>query len=55
MGSELDLSRKTSIFNEILDNCGQVFITTMDIPEIDKMNTKIFKVTNGEFSEFILD
>jgi DNA replication and repair protein RecF len=54
MGSELDLSRKTNIFNKILDNSGQVFITTMDIPEINNYNTKIFAVNNGNFSEFIL-
>ncbi|MDA3904308.1 MAG: DNA replication and repair protein RecF [Desulfuromusa sp.] len=55
MGSELDSSRKHNIFNKILDNSGQVFITTMDIPPIDKSNTKIFEVKNGEFTEFLFN
>jgi len=55
MGSELDLSRKTSFFYKILENSGQVFITTMDIPNIKDENIKIFKVNNGNFSEFILE
>ena len=53
MGSELDLSRKTNIFNKILENSGQVFITTTDIPSINSDDYKIFKVSNGNFSEFI--
>ena len=55
MGSELDSSRKTSIFNRILKNSGQVFITTMDIPDIAKSESTIFKVVNGDFSEFIFN
>jgi len=55
MGSELDSSRKTNIFNRILDDSGQVFITTMDIPDTDKNKTKIFEVDNGDFSEFIFN
>ncbi|MCF6266390.1 MAG: DNA replication and repair protein RecF [Desulfuromusa sp.] len=55
MGSELDSSRKTNIFNKILDNSGQVFITTMDIPDIDKSRAKIFEVNNGVISEFIFN
>jgi DNA replication and repair protein RecF len=55
MGSELDLSRKTSFFYKILENSGQVFITTMDIPDIANKDIKIFKVDNGNFSEFILE
>ena len=53
MGSELDSYRKTNIFNRILNNSGQVFITTMDIPEINKDKTTIFEVVDGHFSEFI--
>ena len=53
MGGELDSYRKTNIFNKILNNSGQVFITTMDIPDIDKKETTIFEVVNGNFSEFI--
>lgn len=55
MGSELDLSRKTSFFYKILENSGQVFITTMDIPDIKNKDIKIFKVDKGNFSEFILE
>lgn len=51
MGSELDLCRRDELFNKILENSGQVFITTMTIPDIDKKETKIFEVNNGEFSE----
>jgi len=53
MGSELDLCRKKNIFNKILDNSGQVFITTMDIPDINKNETTMFEVIDGHFSEFI--
>ncbi len=55
MGSELDFSRKTNIFNKILNNSGQVFITTMDVPDIDKKSTKIFKVMDGHFTELIFN
>lgn len=55
MGSELDISRKTSFFSKILENSGQIFITTMDIPNIKDKDIKIFKVDNGNFSEFILE
>ncbi len=54
IGSELDLSRKQNIFNKILENCGQVFITTMDKPDIQFNKSKAFKVNKGEFSEFII-
>ncbi len=54
IGSELDASRKINIFNRLLENSGQVFITIMDIPDIDKDNTKVFEVRNGDFSEFII-
>ena len=52
MGSELDIYRKENFFNNILDDSGQVFITTMNITDIKKSNTKIFEVNNGDFSEF---
>jgi len=52
MGSELDSSRKSNIFDRILDNSGQIFITTTDIPEIDENSAKIFQVNNGDFTEF---
>jgi len=55
MGSELDSSRKHNTFSKILDNSGQVFITTMDIPDVDKNRSKIFEVKEGSFSEFIFD
>lgn len=55
MGSELDSSRKNITFHNILDNSGQVFITTMDIPDVDKKKSKIFEVKDGNFSEFICD
>lgn len=54
IGSELDSSRKSNIFDKILEQSGQVFITTMDIPDIDLNKTKIFEVNNGDFSEFII-
>ncbi|MEE4255004.1 MAG: DNA replication and repair protein RecF [Desulfuromusa sp.] len=54
IGTELDLSRKTNIFNKIIENSGQVFITTIDIPNMKNENIKVFKVDNGSFSEFIL-
>ncbi|WP_321367795.1 hypothetical protein [uncultured Desulfuromusa sp.] len=55
MGNELDFSRKNSIFNKILEDSGQVFITTMDIPVIanNDDNYQVFEVNNGNFSEFI--
>ena len=54
IGSELDSSRKMNIFDKILENSGQVFITTMDVPDIDMSKQKIFKVSNGDFSEIII-
>ncbi|MCK5782898.1 MAG: DNA replication/repair protein RecF [Desulfobacterales bacterium] len=54
IGSELDSSRKLNIFNRLLENSGQVFITTMDVPDIYKDNAKVFEVKNGVFSEFIM-
>lgn len=49
IGNELDSSRKNNIFNKIIENSGQIFITTTDIP--DKKNNKIFKVEDGKFEE----
>ena len=54
IGSELDSSRKKNIFDKILEKSGQVFITTMDIKDINVSKTKIFEVSNGDFSEFII-
>jgi len=51
IGNELDSSRKNNIFNKILENSGQVFITTTDFPE--KNSSKTFKVEKGSFTEFI--
>ncbi len=47
IGNELDQSRKNSIFNKILENSGQVFITTTSLPE--QCDSQIFKVKNGSF------
>ncbi|SEA36075.1 DNA replication and repair protein RecF [Desulfuromusa kysingii] len=57
MGSELDFNRKTDIFNKIIEDSGQVFITTMDLPDIYNKEDKykVFEVSNGNFSEFILE
>ena len=49
IGNELDSSRKNNIFNRIIENSGQIFITTTDIP-VGKKN-KIFKVEDGTFEE----
>lgn len=51
IGNELDTSRKNNIFNKILENSGQVFITTTDFPQ--KNNNKLYKVDNGSFTELI--
>ncbi|MEA3362749.1 MAG: hypothetical protein U9Q61_05700, partial [Thermodesulfobacteriota bacterium] len=55
MGRELDSSRKSNIFKNILNNSGQIFITTMDVPDIEENSAKIFQVNNGDFSEFKFD
>jgi DNA replication and repair protein RecF len=51
IGNELDSTRKHNIFNKILENSGQVFITTTDFP--DTRDNKTYKVNNGSFTEFI--
>jgi DNA replication and repair protein RecF len=51
IGNELDSSRKNNIFNKILENSGQVFITTTDLP--DTKGNRIYIVDNGSFTEFI--
>lgn len=53
IGSELDSSRRKTIFEKIVDNSGQIFITTTDFP--DNNSNKIFEVNQGEFSELIFD
>ncbi|MCD6580723.1 MAG: hypothetical protein J7K90_02875, partial [Desulfuromusa sp.] len=55
IGSELDISRKENIFDKILDNSGQIFITTTDAPDSKKNKNKILEVSEGDFSEFIFD
>ena len=55
IGSELDSFRKKNIFEKILENSGQVFITTMDFPQINTHENKVFEVNKGKFSEFIFD
>ena len=55
IGSELDSFRKKNIFEKILENSGQVFITTMDFPHLNTNENKIFEVNRGNFSEFIFD
>ncbi|MCK4501748.1 MAG: DNA replication/repair protein RecF [Desulfuromonadales bacterium] len=55
IGTELDNSRKNKIYNKLLDDSGQVFITTIDLPNICFDNTDIYSVENGIFSKFIFD
>ena len=54
IGNELDSSRKKDIFEKIIDNSGQIFITTTNIADINENTNKIFKVSNGGFSEYII-
>ena len=49
IGNEIDSTRKNKIFETIIENSGQVFVTTTNCPE--KLNGKIYRVTNGTFEE----
>jgi len=55
IGTELDDSRRNNIYNKLLADSGQVFISTIDLPSIDLDKTTIYKVKNGIFSKFIFD
>ena len=50
MGSELDENRKKNFIYRIIENTGQVFITTTEIPK-SLSNTSIFEVDNGIIAE----
>lgn len=55
IGTELDDTRRDKIYNKLLDDSGQVFITTINLPNICFDNTKIFNVKNGIFSRYLTD
>ena len=55
IGNELDSIRKKNIFEKILDNSGQIFITTTETTDINKNSNKIFQVREGKFSEYKFD
>ena len=55
IGTELDDSRRNNIYNKLLADSGQVFITTINLPNIALDKTAILKVENGIFSKFIFD
>ena len=55
IGNELDTSRKKNIFEKLIDNSGQIFVTTTDINDINTNKNKTFEVKEGEFSEFTFD
>ena len=51
MTSELDSKRKNVLLENLLENSGQVFITSTDFKQNNYFDqTKVFKVTNGEVS-----
>ena len=55
IGNELDSSRKKNIFEKLIDNSGQIFVTTTEIKDINTTKNKTFEVKEGEFSEFIFN
>ncbi|NOQ52432.1 MAG: DNA replication and repair protein RecF [Desulfuromonadaceae bacterium] len=51
MTSELDRNRKNILLENLLNNSGQVFITSTDSKEINcSEQTKVFRINNGEIS-----
>ena len=54
IGNELDSVRKKDIFEKIIDNSGQIFITTTDVTDVTDNANKVFKVISGDFSEYII-
>jgi len=51
MTSELDANRKNVLLENLLENSGQVFITSTDFrPNNFSENSKVFRVNNGEVS-----
>lgn len=51
MTSELDNNRKNILLENLLENSGQVFITSTDFKTINSSEqTKVFRVNNGEIS-----
>jgi DNA replication and repair protein RecF len=51
MTSELDSNRKNVLLDNLLENSGQVFITSTDFNSINNLDkTRVFKVNNGEIS-----
>ena len=55
IGTELDDTRRDKIYNKLLADSGQVFITTINLPNICFANTKVFNVKNGIFSRYLMD
>ncbi len=52
MTSELDANRKNVLLENLLENSGQVFITSTDFKQTDNFAAgKVFKVNNGSISE----
>ncbi len=47
VSNELDRHRKISYISDLIDNSGQVFITTTDITDKCDTNCSVFKVANG--------
>jgi len=55
VGTELDNIRKNKIYNKLLTDSGQVFVTTVDLPDIFLNKSSVYKVNNGKFLKLEFD